>query len=303
MRPGGKRRGIPAHWPAQMHHWDHVLSPEAPLHAEAKPPAAYPMSVDLHAGVEVGVVLTGRLEQLWPDRECSRGPGEVWLAGAWEPHAWRIDDPTTTCVVLMFLPDFLGDEMLDGVLCLHLVSVPPEQRPEVRGERLRQEVLSLGRAMQAEVRGERPGWSLAVRLHLLLLLLALRREWEPPTASGPANDVSTSGLARIVPALEAVQRGEGRPPHLAEAAAACGLSVSQFTRVFRTLTGRSFGDFCLRARLATASRLLLATDLTMEAIAERVGFLDGSHLHKRFSRVYGLAPSAYRQHHRQPNAG
>jgi AraC-like DNA-binding protein len=300
MQPGGNRRGIPAHWSAQMQHWDHVLSSEAPLHAEAKPAAAYPMYVDLHAGVEVGVVLTGRLEQSWLDHDCSLGPGEAWLAGAWEPHAWRIDDPTTTCVVLMFLPNFLGDEMLDGVPWLHLVSVPPAQRPRVHGKRLRQEALSLGRAMQSEVVEERPGWPMAVRLHLLLLLLALRREWEPPTVSEARNDVPPSGLARIVPALEAVQRGEGRPPHLTEAATACGLSVSQFTRVFRALMGCSYGDFCLRARLATAARLLLATDLTTEAIAERVGFLDGSHLHKRFTRIYGLAPSVYRQRHRQP---
>ena len=79
-----------------------------------------------------------------------------------------------------------------------------------------------------------------------------------------------------------------------EAAATCGLSVSQFGYVFRNVMGLSFGKFCMRARLAYVAQLLLGTNLSVEAIAQETGFADASHLHHAFVQTYGSTPARYR---------
>jgi AraC-like DNA-binding protein len=59
--------------------------------------------------------------------------------------------------------------------------------------------------------------------------------------------------------------------------------------------GTSFGQFSLRARLGYAAHRLLASDLTVEAIAQRAGFVDASHFHRTFVRHYGCTPRTYRE--------
>jgi len=59
--------------------------------------------------------------------------------------------------------------------------------------------------------------------------------------------------------------------------------------------GLSYGKFCLRSRLAAAAQALLDTDLPVQAIADRTGFSDGSHLHRSFASHYGCTPTDYRR--------
>jgi AraC-like DNA-binding protein len=107
--------------------------------------------------------------------------------------------------------------------------------------------------------------------------------------------VRTGVLEKIMPAVRLVQSHPTRRLSLREAAATCGLSVSQFGYLFRRLMGLSFGKFCMRARLAYVAQLLLTTDLPVEAIADAARFSDASHLHHAFVGVYGTTPARYRR--------
>jgi transcriptional regulator GlxA family with amidase domain len=103
----------------------------------------------------------------------------------------------------------------------------------------------------------------------------------------------------MAPALDLVQATPERRVGLAEAAAACSLSPTQFRFVFRQTMGATFGVFTLRARLSHAAQLLAYTDLPLKAIAEQTGFTDHSHLHRAFARVYGCPPGRYREQHQR----
>jgi LacI family transcriptional regulator len=50
----------------------------------------------------------------------------------------------------------------------------------------------------------------------------------------------------------------------------------------------------LRVRFREVERLLLETDLTVEAIAEQTGFLEGHHLQSAFKQARGITPGAFR---------
>ncbi len=274
---------------------EYNLTPVRPFHGgvvEHAYPA--PLGTDMHQAFEVGVLLSGAEERHFEDTVIPVKPGEMWLCGAWEPHGWRATTRGTRELVLQFLPDFIGEEVFDGVSWLSLFSAPPESRPLVTKEAMRDEALGIAHELRREMRQRRRGWLAAVRLGILRLLLMLSRDWDPESQPGRAATVRTGNLGKIMPAVRLVHSHPTRRLSLTEAAAACGLSVSQFGYLFRHLMGLSFGKFCMRVRLAYVAQLLLTTDLSVESIADAAGFSDASHLHHSFVQVYGSTPARYR---------
>ncbi len=72
------------------------------------------------------------------------------------------------------------------------------------------------------------------------------------------------------------------------------LSRRSFDRRFRLLTGSSPGQWLLHQRVRHAQDLLESTDLTVDAIARRVGLAAGVSLRPAFRRIVGTTPQAYR---------
>ncbi len=74
-----------------------------------------------------------------------------------------------------------------------------------------------------------------------------------------------------------------------------GLSRSQLHRRFAAVAGMSPTAFVIEQRLERAGQLLRGTDLTLEAIADRLGYRDVFFFAKQFKEKKGLAPGRYRQ--------
>ena len=274
---------------------DFHLTTAAPLWAHTELyPSPFPLYCDIHAGLEVGIVLTGREEMRLEGSVIQGAPGDVWLCAMWEPHAFHSPVPETTNVVLVFLPSFLGEEMLGDIPWLSLFAVPPSKRPRVSSPDIREAALAIGRELRHEIQRKDPGWQSLVRLDLLRLLLYLSRGWNPPSLRQPGRRGYAGSLRRIMPALTLVHEHNPETISVAQAACACGLGRSRFTTLFRQTAGVSFGKFRQRARLAYVAHLLRATGLSVEDIAAEAGFADSSHLHRSFVKYYGCTPGRYR---------
>jgi transcriptional regulator GlxA family with amidase domain len=102
------------------------------------------------------------------------------------------------------------------------------------------------------------------------------------------------------PSIADVQRW--LPDHLDEElsvdqlAARAGMSPRHFARVFRRETGTTPAVYVEDLRVEAARRLLEDTDLTVAAIASRVGFAHPETLHRAFRRRVATTPDRYRQH-------
>ena len=282
---------------------DYGLSHSNPLAVNYRSSPLLPMTFyNAHAGVEVGILLSGREERIFPDCTLSVQDGDVWLAAMWEVHGIRSTTATARVLSLIFLPEFLGDLDLGGIPWFDLFAVPPSQRPKVEDETMRRRIRHLGEILWEETEQRPVGWSEATRFNLSQVLLYLRRAWRPPhSVTTPAQERGNI-LQRLMPALSVGYADPSESVSLAEAAAGCGLSTRHFTRLFRQTMGISFAQFRLRARIVAASNLLLTTDLSSEAIAEQTGFVDPSHLHRTFVKQYGCTPSDYRRRFRAPSA-
>ncbi len=135
------------------------LTPAKPFHAGVvEHPYPAPLGTDMHQAFEMGVLLGGEEERHFEDTLIHVKPGDIWLCGAWEPHGWRASAPGARELVLQFLPEFLGEEMFEGVSWLTLFSAPPDQRPRVVEDQMREEALNIAHQIRREMRDRKRGW-------------------------------------------------------------------------------------------------------------------------------------------------
>lgn len=80
-----------------------------------------------------------------------------------------------------------------------------------------------------------------------------------------------------------------------EVAHAVYMSRAQFTRRFRSETGKTFVQYLTELRLAEATRLLRDTQWSVQAICRMVGLSSSSHLRKLLRDRAGILPSEVRR--------
>jgi AraC family transcriptional regulator len=83
-------------------------------------------------------------------------------------------------------------------------------------------------------------------------------------------------------------------PSLTELATLCRISVRQLTRGFGASRGTSIGAYVSDSQMSHAKRLL-ATDESVTAIAEQLGFSSSSNFCYAFRRALGKTPKQFRQ--------
>jgi AraC-like DNA-binding protein len=127
--------------------------------------------------------------------------------------------------------------------------------------------------------------------------LALRLAGAVATAlagAGAEPPASRRDERRVTDALRRIEAASHEPLTLADLARAAATSPYHFLRIFHQLVGMTPHQFVLRTRLHRAALRLRASDEPISAIAFDVGFGDLSTFNRRFRRLMGASPSAYR---------
>jgi AraC-like DNA-binding protein len=101
----------------------------------------------------------------------------------------------------------------------------------------------------------------------------------------------------IANALRAMEEHPEHPWTVRSLGTHVGLSRAALARRFTQHVGESPLSYLTRWRLALAADLLAGTDLTLAAIAARVGYANPFALSAAFKRAHGLPPSRYRATH------
>ena len=113
----------------------------------------------------------------------------------------------------------------------------------------------------------------------------------------PGSEPTRGGLApwQVKRACERLDSDLGGKLSLQQIAAEFDLSVSHFSRAFRTSTGLPPHQWLLRQRVNTAKQLMSVRDLPLSEIAISAGFANQSHFTRVFSSVVGVSPAAWRR--------
>ena len=83
-----------------------------------------------------------------------------------------------------------------------------------------------------------------------------------------------------------------------ELAQVCGVSLPHFIKEFKAHYRQTPQAFIMDRRLQKAAYTLLNTSLSVDSIAESLGFCNTSHFIRRFSEVHGMTPMRYRRQQR-----
>ena len=109
-----------------------------------------------------------------------------------------------------------------------------------------------------------------------------------------ARSPSRRDQRRVTDALRRIETKAHEQLALTELAREAAMSPYHFLRTFRQLVGMTPHQFVLRTRLHRAAVRLRRSDEAISAIAFDVGFNDLSSFNRRFRRLMGSSPSAYR---------
>ena len=167
--------------------------------------------------------------------------------------------------------------------CIH-VPADAQRAPWLRG---------LTEALVAEAVERGAGSDVVMaRLSDALVARALRYHLETADEPGWLHGLRDPAIAR---ALTALHDDLGRPWTVAGLAQEAGLSRTAFAARFSGLVGSSPMEYAYGCRMRRTEALLRGNRLTVEAIANQVGYGSESALSAAFVRYSGTTPGAYRR--------
>jgi len=136
-----------------------------------------------------------------------------------------------------------------------------------------------------------PGVALRVARRLVVYLRRPggQRQFSEPLALQGGGDGVYAGL------VEAIADKPARNWQVEDMAAAARQSVRTFFRRFQAATGSTPAAAVERIRCEQAKTLLQTTDLSIAAVARRVGFGTESSLRRAMKRLFGMAPTDLRR--------
>lgn len=267
------------------------LTPEAPVRLSVQETRDDGKThAHMHLGMEIGVLLSGRVEENQGRGWFLLEPGQAWACNPLELHRWRVLRPAVE-VRFDFLPSlFVSLPSLEGFDPSAVFRSPVHCRAIGSNRTMRRSLLALGKEIaRKHPRGTSPGQAYVALLRLLELVgNEVQGVRESP---GPWCDLAAA--SRIQAALEMVERWPERRVSVAEVARACRMGRSSFFRLFRRVTGLSYAQYALRRRLALAAVALKACPEPLKVIARRFGFEDASHFHHAFVAHYGVTPGRF----------
>jgi len=113
-------------------------------------------------------------------------------------------------------------------------------------------------------------------------------------SKGVARAPSRRDERRITAALRRIEARVAEPLALSDLAREVAMSPYHFLRTFRAIVGMTPHQYILYTRLHRAAACLRRTSESVSTIAFAAGFNDLSTFNRRFQRIMGQSPSAYR---------
>lgn len=125
-------------------------------------------------------------------------------------------------------------------------------------------------------------------------MLSAFQDWLDRIGKTGDRPIEGKRLARMEEVKQYVDRHYGGMIRLKDLAGKAGLSEPAFLRGFRRTTGQGFSKYLQALRMDEAKRLLRASPLSVERVAQESGFNSASYFVQAFKRATGLTPGAFR---------
>lgn len=165
--------------------------------------------------------------------------------------------------------------------------------PGARG-RTEQSFATIVHMLARESASDQPGAQIMLRRLTELLFIQIIRLWIDQKAQESVGWVKALCDQPISTALDLIHQSPDRTWTVKELADAAALSRSAFSARFTELVGEPPMTYLTRWRMLKATRLL-KHEVSMETIAERLGYESEAAFRKAFKREIGIPPAQYRK--------
>ena len=82
---------------------------------------------------------------------------------------------------------------------------------------------------------------------------------------------------------------------LEDVSTAVGFNATYFSTLFKKETGQNFMDYLTELRISKAKELLCGEELSVQDVAEQVGYRDLKYFSRLFKKLTGVSPSDYKK--------
>jgi len=109
------------------------------------------------------------------------------------------------------------------------------------------------------------------------------------------NNSSHSGLENISKVIYFIENNLGESISILMLSRICAYSPTYFAKLFYKIMGNTPMNYVLGKRINKAKEFLSKSSVTVEHLAQILGFSSPSHFIRRFKKLEGLTPSEYRK--------
>ncbi|MFI7286774.1 AraC family transcriptional regulator [Streptomyces anulatus] len=149
--------------------------------------------------------------------------------------------------------------------------------------------------LEGQISGGRPGEQIVLDRLLDWLLVCTLRDWFDRPEADPPGWYGALGDQVAGPALRAMHGDPAHPWTTAELAVRAGVSRTTLAKRFTELVGEAPVAYLTAWRMTLAADLLTRPELTVAAVARRVGYADAFGFSAAFKRLRGESPTAFRR--------
>ena len=237
-----------------------------------------------HDSYAIGVTLSG-VQRFWCRGTTHDSlPGDVVVIPLGEVHDGQSGTPGGYTYRMFYVPESVLHDVVADVLERPALGVPLRRVPVLRGPTLAAQLDAAWRAARADASSLAADELFA---KACARLLAGNRE--------SAQDGRGVGDRTTLTSVRDYLRAHvGKRVSMQELAAIGGMSRFRLTRQFQQLFGLPLHAYHMQLRLHEARRRLRAGE-AIAAVAIDLGFVDQSHLSRRFKGAFGIAPGAWRR--------
>lgn len=277
-----------------------AAGPRVKLFHSVVPPCRRPYQEHRHTAFELSMVCGGEGIYQAGEKKYPFHRGDLFLFSTNEPHCIVeiFDGPPLDILNLQFEPRFLWSPE-------NLLLQP--QYPDIFFSRSPRYVHCLSQKpgpaavlvqklldIEEEFRRQQPDYKLMVKLHILSLLVLIRREYGDYFTSSP-RPVSPCHLDQMERALDYVDRNLSRELTLKEIAREAAMSPAYFSSLFKKWNGVTLWEYIQFKRIESAVKQMASGGQSIAQIALECGYNSISNFNRSFRRVMGQSPGEYRK--------
>ncbi|MCJ8210029.1 AraC family transcriptional regulator [Mucilaginibacter sp. RS28] len=257
-----------------------------------------------HPELELHYIIKGEGVRFIGNKINNFSAGEIVLLGENLPHCWRCKeeyfqnnpDLNVEAIVVHFLPEFLGPQMLNLPETFQMAKmferaknglmVKPHARKQIA--KLMEETLQAN--------------NLTRIISLLKIFdILIDEENTDLITTNPQTFLSSNEaeIVRLKKIYSYTLTNYKNEISLEEIASISNLSVTSFCRYFKLMTKKTYYDFLTEIRISHAYRMLIENKLPTEVICYECGFNNVSNFYRHFKKVTKMTPLAYKRKYLQ----